>query len=260
MVHRPYMLSSPLRYLLFALTMGASLLAGAWFDIFPGGWRLRRWVTPHAHEARLAREQVEHSAQRMKGFGIEVSPPPGSTVWLGSSTIERFPLGQLLPGTSHVNRGIGGEPAAQLLERLEASLPASRPARLVFYIGSIDFRHLGRSPEQIAASAEEIVLTTLDTYPSSPAGSVVGRRPPEACLLGILPEQDMPRAMARRLERTNSLLASLCDSREGWTFIDTCRPPLQLADGSLNPDYAADRLHLNLRGYQVLASWMDEDL
>ena len=247
------MVRNPIRTLLFILAMSAGLLAGAWFDILPGGWRLRRWVTPHAHEARLAKEQAEHSAHRLSWFGREFTPPPGSTVWLGSSTIERFPFEQLMAGKSYLNRGIGGESAAQLLERLGASLPVSQPDRLVFYIGSIDFRHLGSPPQQIAASAEEIVLSALEAYSSSPAD----RPPPKVCLLGILPEQGMPGPMARRLERTNTLLEDLCASHEGWTFIDTCRPPLQLPEGSLNPEYAADRVHLNHEGYQVLASWMD---
>lgn len=246
MLVRPYMLKARVRTPLLLLASAAALLGLAWVDVLPGGWRLRGWVTPH--DVRFAREQDQRSARRMATFEEEnAAAPSGATVWLGSSTVERFPLDELFPSTSHLNRGIGGESGQELLARLGASLPAAPPARLVFYLGSIDFRHLDRTPEAIAETAEEIVTATLQTYPE---------HTPQVFLLGILPEQDMPEAMTKSLARTNSCLAALCATHDDWAFIETCRAPLQLRTGSLNPEYAADRLHLNHRGYQVLAAWM----
>jgi len=246
MLCRTYMVHARRRTLLLLLLAPAVLVGLAWVDVLPGGWRLRGWVTPH--DVREARAQAERSQRRLAEFAAEnAAAPAGATVWLGSSTIERFPLDELFPNASNLNRGIGSESRPQLLDRIERSLPAARPGRLVFYVGSIDFRVLRRSPERIAATATQVVTAALEHYPEDP---------PEVVLLGILPERDMPPAMVRRLGETNGALAALCDGREGWTFVETCRPPLQLEGGSLNPRYAADALHLNHAGYQVLAAWL----
>ena len=233
------------RTLLLVCLLPLLLLALAWVDVLPGGWRLRGWVTPHP--VREAREQAERSARRLLAFEAEnAEAPAGATVWLGSSTIERFPLAELMPNTTHLNRGIGGESAGQLLDRLERSLPAARPARLVFYIGSIDHRVHDRSAARVAADARRVVEAALERY---------GEDPPAVTVIGILPEQDMPSAMVERLARTNAALAALCTAH-GWRFVDTARAPLRQEDGSLDPAYAADHLHLNRDGYKVLALWL----
>ncbi len=234
------------RVLIWSLLAPALLLALIWFDVLPGGWRLRGWVTPHA--VREARRQAEHSERRLVSFAAEnAAAGPGATVWLGSSTIERFPLDELLGGGPHLNRGIGSESAPELLERVERSLPAARPARLVFYIGSIDFRIHGRSAARIATAAEQVIEAALGRY-GEEAKTI------EICVLGILPEREMPAEMVSRLEATNAALAALCGER--WRFLDLNRTPIRLESGSLNPELAADRLHLNHEGYEVLAKWL----
>ena len=65
----------------------------------------------------------------------------------------------------------------------------------------------------------------------------------------------MDPAFVDLLERTNAALAAMC-AEEDWTFVVTHRAPIRLEDGSLNPEFAADRLHLNRAGYEVLAGWM----
>jgi len=233
------------RTLLLACLLPALLLTLAWVDVLPGGWRLRGWVTPHS--VREAREQAELSARRLLAFeGENATAPAGTTVWLGSSTIERFPLTELMPNTTHLNRGIGGESAGELLDRLERSLPAARPARLVFYVGSIDHRVHDRRAARVAADARRVIEAALERWRADP---------PAVTVIGILPEQDMPSAMVERLARTNAALAELCEAH-GWRFLDTARPPLRREDGSLDPTYAADRLHLNLDGYKVLTLWL----
>ena len=136
----------------------------------------------------VAREQAERSAHRLLEFREEnATAPAGTTVWLGSSTIERFPLAQLMPNRTHLNRGIGGESAGELLDRLERSLPAARPARLVFYVGSIDHRVHGRPAARVAADARRVVEAALERW---------SQDPPAVTLLGILPEQDIMVAAA----------------------------------------------------------------
>lgn len=222
------------------------VLTLSWFDVLPGGWTLRGWMKPH--HIRKAEKQEEYSESRLALFAPEnKTAPEGATVWLGSSTIERFRPEEHFEG-DHLNRGIGAESAGELGARLGRSLPEATPSRFVFYIGSIDFRNLKRAPDHIADNANGIVTTALATYPEADI---------EVFVLGILPEQNMTGRSVSRLRKTNIELSKLCTQSE-WTFVATHKKPIALEDGSLDPEYAADRLHLNERGYEQLVDWLTE--
>ncbi len=233
------------RWVLGGLVAGAALFALSWWDVLPGGWTLRGWVEPHAVREQRAREQ--HARERLEHFevanrGSRADP----IVFAGSSTIERFPLDDLFPDVGAHNRGIGDEPCEAFLERLAASTPDQMPSAWVLYLASVDFRRLNASPEQVQQRVGQ-VLNQLK----------VADRQVRLFLIGILPEQDMSEDMKSRLVETNALLADLCVMPD-CVFVDTARPPITAADGSLAPEFATDQLHLNRRGYGVLAEWLVE--
>ncbi|HIF41578.1 MAG TPA: hypothetical protein EYQ74_10835 [Planctomycetes bacterium] len=60
------------------------------------------------------------------------------------------------------------------------------------------------------------------------------------------------------LGQVNAVLLALCHER-GCAFVATARPPITDPNGSLNPEVAADRLHLGPEGYLHLARWLTED-
>ena len=219
------------------------VLALAWIDVLPGGWTLRGWVTPHA--VREARERAAHAAARREDFARErAGAPAGTVVFLGSSTMERFPLAEHFPGVRCLNRGIGSEPLPELLDRLEESLPRAAPAGAVLYMGSVDLRYRGRDAERIATLAALVVEWLREGRPELPLA-----------VIGILPEREATPEDVERLAAANAALATLCASADA-AFVPTDRPPLTLRDGSLALEYSVDRLHLNDEGYRVLAGWL----
>ncbi|MAG61956.1 hypothetical protein CMO84_00345 [Candidatus Woesearchaeota archaeon] len=226
--------------------MGGALLAVlAWNDVLPGGWTLRGWITPHAE--REALEQAVYSASRMVQIEeLCANAPPGAIAFLGSSTIERFPLAELFPDKNCLNLGIGNESTSALIDRLERSVPVGI-AGAVLYVGSIDFRDQHRRPEGIAALAGEILDQLRAGSPELPLA-----------LIGVLPEQSMDASFVRELGQVNAVLLALCHEK-GCAFVATSRPPITDASGSLNPEVAADRLHLGPEGYSHLARWLTED-
>ena len=228
------------------VTLGAVTLGTlAWYEVIPGGWTLRGWVVPHA--VRQAHEQAQRSRARLALFRAEnPGVPPGSVVFLGSSTIERFPLEERFPGRAVVNRGIGNETATELLGRLDASLPDAPPAAAVLYAGSLDFRREHRPPEVTRRRVGRIVAELRARYP----GLAIA-------LIGLLPEWDFPPEEVAALARTNAALAGLA-AEAGLSFVPTDRPPITTGDGSLARECSADRLHLNGLGYRHLARWIVE--
>ncbi|MDF1839333.1 MAG: GDSL-type esterase/lipase family protein [Planctomycetota bacterium] len=243
--HRSPGMPSPWRMSLGVLALAAAVLGLAWIDVLPGGWTLRGWVEPHAK--REARARHEHSQERLLLFARENEEPQSdSIVFAGSSTMERFPLDELFPGAETLNRGIGDETCEEFYRRVGASRPRGPAAAWVLYLGSLDFRRLNSDPEVVVQRVEAAI------------GAIRGGRTElPLVLIGILPEQGMSAAMVTRLAQTNAGLAQLC-SRLDVDFVDTARAPITGADGSLSPDHAVDALHLNRKGYGVLAGWLLE--
>jgi len=224
--------------------VGASAaLVAAWFDLLPGGWRLRQMF---GRDDALAHYQRDRE-RRLAAFAQQ-TPPQQAFVFLGSSTIERFDLARWFPLAPTLERGIGNEPLADLAARALANVPADARA-LVLYAGSVDFRR--RASAEVDAIADEIdqLLARL-----------VAERPScELLVLGLLPERAMTRERVAALARVNAHLADHARSR-GALFVETARPPIALDSGALSERHSCDSLHLSDEGYAVLACWIVEAL
>jgi lysophospholipase L1-like esterase len=236
-----WLLGAPLAPLILALA-----LALVWYDVLPGGWRLRGWVVPHAE--RQAREQAQHSAERMALFTTEnLSIGEGAIVFLGSSTVESFPLETAFPNRPILDRGIAGETAGELLARLHESLPATEPVAALVYGGSLDFRRENAPPAEVTRRVKSVLVALRARVPDLPIA-----------LIGILPERDMDPPFVGRLIRTNRRLNALATEMNA-AFVSTERPPITACDGSLAEAYSTDRWHLNSVGYEHLAAWILRD-
>lgn len=224
------------------LFLGAALYAGlAWKNVVPGGAGLRRLVG--VRSAAAEREEVRR--RRIASFAAEnATAPEDSIVFLGSSTIEFWPLSECFPGLPCLNRGVGSESAREVLARLDASLPARSPAAFVLYAGSADLRAHGLSPDDAARDVDALLAELRRRFPSAPIA-----------LLGVLPGRDLSPSELRDLGRLNSLLAE-SGARHGSRFVPTALPPLATPSGSLDPALSRDRWHLNAAGYRHLAAFI----
>lgn len=229
-----------------AALVAAGALALAWIDVLPGGWTLRGWFIDRA--ARAARLQREHSAERLAVFAAEnPTAPAGAIVFLGSSTIERFPLEEAFPGRPCLDRGIGNETALECRTRLEQSLPAAPPGGFVVYLASLDFRRERVPPLEVARRAGLILDALRRRYPTAPIAQI-----------GLLSERDANPDFVRRWRAANAALETAA-RRRGVAWITVDRPPITTASGALSPELSADRLHLAPAGYEVLAGWILQD-
>ena len=150
---------APASVLAVALAIGGHLLAIAlvlaWLDRLPGGHRLRTAFEPLAMRDRRA--VIAHAAERLALFQrANAELVDGAILFVGSSTIERFPLAESFPSTRCANRGVANQSARDLLDQLDGILPAVRPGGVVLYTGSIDFER-GAS-ERVVAERVSAVL------------------------------------------------------------------------------------------------------
>lgn len=228
-----------------AATFAVALLL-SWFEVLPGTWRLHRVVL--GKEGTDAWIQRRHAEARLALFAEEDPRVAAGTVcFLGSSTIERWPLEQTFPGKRCLDRGVGGETAADLLARLDASLPGADPAAFIVFIGANDLRREGAPPEVIAGRVARVLSRLAERYPTAPLA-----------LVGIFPVRSTGPKERPRLEELNARLREVA-AAAGAAFIDTDRPPLSSPDGRLAEEMAADEHHLSPAGYAVLARWVLED-
>lgn len=227
-----------------ALLLAASVLA--WHGHLPGTWWLRERL--QERPARMEWLRQREVARRLAELRLENRrAPAGATVFLGSSTIERFPLQSCFPGRVLLNRGVLGLTSAELGEHLDELLPGAPAAAFVLQVGGNDLRREGVEPEVLHERVAAILERLRARAPAAPIA-----------LVGLFPVLGTEQRDRTRLERANALLEELA-RRSGCAFVPTDRPPLRAPSGALALEYAFDPQHLNDAGYRLLARWILED-
>lgn len=188
------------------------------------------------------------NAQRLLGYVREARRvPAGAVVFIGSSSVVRFPLERLFSGGPAVGRGLGAESVADILRRLRWTMPAARPSGVVVWAGANDLRALAADPLVIVERVARLLDAIHAHFPRVPIA-----------ILGVPPWCEQTESDLDRLRRLNAGLSSLAFAR-GHGFVDVDRPPIAREDGSLAPEMAdTDGKHLGAAGYEVLARWMLE--
>lgn len=260
------------RAALAVLMLVVAAAYGLWrIDVLPGWWDLTHWgldVEEVAERARSAHRadrlrvfEQEAAAARMHAFderaaggALDTLDDRATVAFIGSSTIERFDVGAAFPGVRALDRGIGDERAELMAARLDVGMDWPEVDGVVVYAGSVDFRRVGVGAAATVLRAEKVLDGIAARAPGKPV-----------LVLGLLSQRDLeddrggdgpPALVGRRsLEAVNLGLEAAAAER-GFGFLPLDRSPLTAPDGTLDEAYAADRLHLNRDGYQVLTEWI----
>jgi len=171
-------------------------------------------------------------------------------VMFGDSRIAMWYPEPHISGCQWVNRGVGGQTTAQLLQRLDRDVIALHPDLVLVEMGVNNLKTIGVFPDQegeIVKSCNrdtDLILQRLSDHNIPVA------------MLTIFPAGSVP--FTRRSvwsDRTrdaivayNQRLATL--KMPGLSVID-CDPSLSVG-GRMNPRYASETLHVNEAGYVAL--------
>jgi lysophospholipase L1-like esterase len=161
-----------------------------------------------------------------------VGTPPGRVVFLGDSISEFGLWDEWFPEVPVLNRGIGGETSAQVLERLSSAIV--EPAAVLLLIGTNDLTR--KVPEaEILDNIRSILDEIQSRAPRTP----------------VWVQSVMPRTakLLPRLTSLNSGIRHLADEWSDQTRYLDLWPALATEEGVLRPEYSLDRLHLNGAGY-----------
>lgn len=168
-------------------------------------------------------------------------------VFMGDSITDGWKLAEYFPGKPYVNRGISGQTTPQMLIRFRPDVIALKPRAVVILAGTNDIAGntgpmtLEMIEDNYASMAElarvngirVIFASVLPIHDYNPERPQSARRPPEKIL------------------KLNEWLKNYC-AQHGHVYLDYFS---RMVDdkGMLKADLAADGLHPNKAGYEIMA-------
>ena len=214
-----------MKNLLIGLSVGFNILVIVLASLVFTG-TLNRWIMPRIMGPGYDRwvSQFDMYTERQGGI-----------VFLGDSITEGAAWEELFPATLTRNRGISGDTALGVLNRLDQVI-ALKPEKIFLLIGTNDLG-LGISEDVIAGRIEQIAKKLQSALPQT----------------SLYIQSVLPRASEyqQRVENLNEQIARR--TADHAQFIDLY--PRFLADsGNIDTRYSNDQLHLLGTGYEV---WRD---
>ena len=162
----------------------------------------------------------------------------GGVVFVGSSSIRMWDLGQSFPGQGYLNRGFGGSEIGDSTHYFAELVGKHQPGVVVFYAGDNDLA-AGNSAEQALADFRSFVRKFKLELSDS-----------RLLLIAIKPSIARWN-LADTLRQANALIAADCATDDKLTFVDVW-PVMLGADGQPRADiFLEDGLHMNAAGYKL---------
>ena len=167
-------------------------------------------------------------------------PAEGGIVFVGSSTIRFWDLKKSFPDLDAINRGFGGSHLADSVHFAPRIVLKYKPRLIVLYAGDNDIA-AHKTPEKVAADFRE--FATL-VHKDLPATKII--------FLSIKPSVKRWN-LWDQAQKANSMIEAFCKEHPECVYVDTS-PIILAQDGKPQADlFRADGLHLNEKGYELLA-------
>ncbi|MBQ0124572.1 MAG: hypothetical protein KBS58_07050 [Bacteroidales bacterium] len=164
-------------------------------------------------------------------------------VMLGDSMNNNASWGELYPDVDLINRGISGDTAPGILQRL-GEVVAHNPEKLFLLTGPNDLiNDKDLSIEDFWVGYEKLIIAVKEALPET-----------EFYIQSILPMNPKSKFYEGYNDRAKAADAVLSASAQkyGYTYIDLV-PGMVDGNGDLKDEYTSDGLHLTAEGYKV---WM----
>lgn len=215
-------------------------------DLAPGGWRVATLLEDQ--DAAKARARALHALSRLDEIrAAQRSVPEGGLLWIGASTVERFPVREHWPRTPQLNAGIAATRADTLARLVPRLVPPLEPGGVVVLAGTADRLALPGHPDEAAAAVARLLDALRARLPRTPV-LVVGPLPERAPLEGEPPRGDA----GDEVRALSAALRAAAEAR-GMAFVDPAREPLVDGRFRLRRECATDEVHLSPMGYSHLA-------
>jgi len=185
----------------------------------------------------VEKEHICRYNNKMEEYYDSLSIDSNDIVLVGNSLTRRFPF-EILTNTHIINRGIDGNTCQQVLGRI-TSINMKHPKRILLEIGINDLLRDKVSVDSLFTSYKELAFKIRRETPQT-----------KLCIQSLLPvakESDVN----SKITKINQRLLIFCQNNN-IEYIDLF--PLFLKSGRMNSALSYDGLHLNIQGYKVWKS------
>jgi acyl-CoA thioesterase I len=178
------------------------------------------------------------------------APTPGKprVVFFGDSITDIWHLNEYFPDSDYLNRGISGQTAGQLVQRMQDDVVNLHPAAVLILIGTNDL-------------ARETPVSTIESdYQMLADMASVNKI--KVIFASVLPvsdyHKDQDPTYERRLQRPPVFIKALNDwlqkfcTQHGYIYLDYYTRMVDLTT-QLQTDLSDDGLHPNAKGFRVMA-------
>jgi len=175
-----------------------------------------------------------------------VNPPPAHPiVFVGSSSIRLWPLGERFLAMRVLNRGFGGSHISDVLHFLDETVLRYSPGVVVFYAGDNDIGS-GKSAQQVFNDYREF-CTRVHAALS------------ETKIVWLPIKPSLARwSLWPQMEEVNRMVAEYSETDPLLSWVDTPTPMLD-ADGKPRPElFVDDGLHMTPAGYDIWTRFVME--
>jgi len=206
------------------------------------------WLSSPVKEAFAAEAETskpnfkkwEASIQKFESQDKQTPQPTGANLFVGSSSIRMWKLGQSFPKFKTINRGFGGSEIADLIHFTDRIILKYQPAVILLYAGDNDISR-GKSAKIVTADFQKFA-------------SDVRKKLPAARIAFISIKPSIKRwNLAGEIRIANKAIAAICASDEKMDYVDIFKPMLGKNGKPMPELFLKDGLHLNERGYRIWA-------
>ena len=167
------------------------------------------------------------------------SPPKGSVLFVGSSSIRVWPnLKADFPNIDVLQRGFGGSTLDEVDHYAPRIVLPYCPRLIVLYAGDNDLAE-GRTPEQILADFKTFVGLVRPPMPKT-----------RIIFVSIKPSTARV-ALLGKMREANALVRQYVATDPSLTYVDVFTPMLDSAGIPRGELFQSDGLHMNAQGYAI---------
>ncbi len=166
-------------------------------------------------------------------------PPRRGTLFTGSSSIRLWDdLDRRFPKRKVINRGFGGAWLSDLVYYFDRVIVPYQPKKIVIYAGENDIAG-GKSAEELAKDFESLFTLWRQKLPRS-----------KLIFISLKPSPARFDKIAE-IQKANELIKQRLQNEKRAVFIDVFTPMLG-PDGKPREElFKEDRLHMNIKGYNL---------
>ena len=164
--------------------------------------------------------------------------PKGAVLFVGSSSIKRWPTADRFPDFTVINRGFGGSHIADVSHYFDQTVRKYAASVVVFYAGDNDLGS-GKPLDRVLADYEAFVRKLHEAKPDTDIVFIAVK--PSLARLKLWPT----------MKAFNERVRAFSSSRPRLHFVDVATPMLG-PDGQPRPElFVEDGLHMTPAGYDI---------